>query len=58
MTDKPASPGVVAAVLLLSEVRLIEFDVCASEATARDREEQLVCTLLPRFNRAGKVWPR
>jgi DNA polymerase III subunit epsilon len=43
---------------LLNEVRRIEFDVCASEATARHREEELICTLLPKFNRAGKVWPR
>jgi DNA polymerase-3 subunit epsilon len=43
---------------LLNEVRRIEFDVCASEASARDREEQLICTLLPKFNRAGKVWPK
>jgi hypothetical protein len=43
---------------LLNEVRRIEFDVCASEASARDLEEQLICTLLPKFNRAGEVWPR
>jgi DNA polymerase III subunit epsilon len=42
---------------LLNTVRRIEFDICGSEAAARHREEQLIAALLPRFNRAGKVWP-
>lgn len=43
---------------LLNEVRRIEFIVCPSEDTARYREEELIGSLLPRFNRAGVVWPR
>jgi excinuclease ABC subunit C len=43
---------------LLNEVRRIEFDICASEANARHREEELICAMLPKFNRAGKVWPK
>ena len=42
---------------LLNRVRRIEFDLCASEAAARAREELLICVLAPPFNRAGKVWP-
>jgi DNA polymerase-3 subunit epsilon len=41
---------------LLNEVRRIEFIVCASEISARFREEELIGSLLPKFNRAGKVW--
>ena len=43
---------------LLHEVRRIEFDLCGSKATARAREELLITVLAPKFNRAGKVWPR
>ena len=43
---------------LLYQVRRIELDICPSEATARFREEELIGTLLPKFNRAGKAWPR
>jgi predicted GIY-YIG superfamily endonuclease len=44
-------------VRLLRQVTRIEWDVCASEAAARWREELLICVLEPKFNRAGKVWP-
>jgi hypothetical protein len=43
---------------LLHQVTRIEFDACQDEAAARAREELLICVLSPRFNRAGKVWPR
>ena len=43
---------------LLHCVTRIEFDVCPDEASALQREESLICVLSPRFNRAGKVWPR
>lgn len=43
---------------LLHRVRRIEFDLCATEDAARWREELLICVLNPRFNGAGKVWPR
>ncbi len=36
----------------------IEFDECRTEDAARHREELLNCVLNPRFNGAGKVWPR
>ena len=45
-------------VRLLHQVRRIEWDVCPSAAAARFREELLICALAPKFNRAGKVWPR
>ncbi len=41
---------------LLHQVRRIEWDVCASEVAAREREALLICVLQPRFNRAGQVW--
>lgn len=43
---------------LLNQTARIEFDVCASESSARFREEELIGALLPRFNHAGKVWPK
>ena len=43
---------------LLYRVTRIEFDECASEEAARHREELLISVLNPRFNAAGKVWPR
>jgi len=43
---------------LLHRVTRIEFDICPTEEAARNREELLICVLNPRFNRAGKVWPR
>jgi len=43
---------------LLNRTRRIEFDVCASEARASFREEELISALNPKFNRAGTVWPR
>ena len=43
---------------LLHRVTRIEFDICPTEEAARYREELLICVLNPRFNGAGKVWPR
>jgi excinuclease UvrABC nuclease subunit len=45
-------------VRLLHGVRRIEYDVCATERAAAEREAMLICVLAPRFNRAGKVWPK
>jgi excinuclease ABC subunit C len=39
-------------------VTRIEFDQCPTEEAALNREELLICVLNPRFNGAGKVWPR
>ena len=43
---------------LLHRVTRIEWDECRSDEAARNREELLICVLNPRFNGAGKVWPR
>jgi hypothetical protein len=43
---------------LLHRVTRIEFDICPTEEAARNRAELLICVLNPRFNGAGKVWPR
>jgi hypothetical protein len=43
---------------LLHQATRIEYDLCATEAAAELREEELICALLPKFNRAGKVWPK
>ena len=43
---------------LLYRVTRIEYDECPTEEAARNREELLICVLNPRFNGAGKVWPR
>src|ERR1041385_4928998 len=43
---------------LLNHARRIEFDVCANEAAASHREEELICVMMPNLNRAGKVWPQ
>ena len=43
---------------LLHCVTRIEFDICPTEEIARHREELLICVLTPKFNAAGKVWPR
>lgn len=43
---------------LLNQTTRIEFDVCLNEAHAIWREAELIGALLPKFNRAGKVWPR
>jgi excinuclease UvrABC nuclease subunit len=43
---------------LLHQVTRIEWDVCATEEAAVDRERALIVLLMPRFNAAGKVWPR
>ena len=43
---------------LLHQVTRIEFDLCATESSACFREEELIAALLPRFNRAGKVWSK
>ena len=43
---------------LLNHVTRIEYDVCANETSAEHREELLICVLSPKFNRAGKVWPK
>jgi len=43
-------------VRMLFQVRRIEWDVCATEAVAEEREASLICVLNPKFNRAGKVW--
>ena len=42
---------------LLYLVTRIEWDECPSEAAAQHREELLIVTLQPKFNRAGTVWP-
>lgn len=42
---------------LLFQVRRIELDVCANEAAAQFREEELIGALCPRFNVTGVVWP-
>jgi hypothetical protein len=42
---------------LIHAVVRIEWEVCADEAGARRRENELIRTLRPRFNRAG-TWPR
>jgi len=42
---------------LLHRVTRIEWDECPTEAAARDREEALICVLMPKFNAAGKAWP-
>jgi hypothetical protein len=42
---------------LLHRVTRIEWDECSSEQAAREREEALICVLMPRFNAAGKSWP-
>jgi excinuclease ABC subunit C len=41
---------------MLFRVRRIELDVCATEAAAKFREEEMISALQPRFNRAGVVW--
>src|SRR5215468_7843811 len=41
---------------LLHQVRRIEWDVCADERAACQREELLIGVLAPRYNAAGKVW--
>lgn len=43
---------------LLNQITRIAHDVGASESAASSREELLSCVLSPKFNRAGKVWPR
>lgn len=42
---------------LLNETTRVEYDLCASEARASQREAELIGALLPKFNRSGKVWP-
>ena len=42
---------------LIHEVRRIEWDLCESDTCARLRENDLIRTLRPRFNRAG-TWPK
>lgn len=42
---------------LIHEVARIEWEVCDDEAGARRRENELIRTSRPRFNRAG-TWPR
>jgi len=43
---------------LLHRVTRIEWDECPTEEAAGHREELLICVLTPKFNAAGKVWPR
>ena len=43
---------------LLTQVTRIEWDECCDESAAGYREELLINVLQPKFNRAGKVWPR
>ena len=43
---------------LLHRVKRIEFDLCPTEAAARNREELLICVLNPKFNGAGKVFEK
>lgn len=40
---------------LLYQVRRIEWDECATEQLASEREEMLICVLAPKFNAAGKI---
>ncbi|MBL9128437.1 MAG: GIY-YIG nuclease family protein [Verrucomicrobiales bacterium] len=42
---------------LIHAVWRIEWDLCDSETAARLRENELIRTLRPRFNRAG-IWPK
>lgn len=42
---------------LIHHVRRIEWETCPDEAEARRRENELIRTQRPRFNRAG-TWPR
>jgi excinuclease UvrABC nuclease subunit len=42
---------------LLHQVKRIEWDECSDEKRAQAREEMLICVLMPKFNRVGKVWP-
>jgi len=43
---------------LLNQVTRIEYDLCVSERAAWQREELLIAVLSPKYNRAGKIWPR
>jgi excinuclease ABC subunit C len=43
---------------LLHRVTRIEWDECVDESAAQFREELLIAVLQPKFNTAGKVWPR
>lgn len=40
---------------LLHQVQRIEWDECATEQIASEREETLICVLAPKFNAVGKV---
>ena len=43
---------------LLHRVTRIEWDECADDSAARFREELLIAVLQPKFNTAGKTFPR
>ena len=43
---------------LLHRVTRIEWDECADDSAARFREELLIAVLQPKFNVAGKTFPR
>jgi len=43
---------------MLHQVTRVEWDECPDERAAEAREELLICVLMPKFNRAGKVWSR
>ncbi len=43
---------------LLHRVTRIEWDECADDSAARCREELLIAVLQPKFNTAGKTFPR
>src|ERR1043165_10260551 len=43
---------------LLNQTTRIEFDICANETHASLREEELICAVMPKFNRTGKVWAK
>jgi excinuclease ABC subunit C len=45
-------------VRMLHQVTRVEWDECPTEQAAEAREELLICVLAPKFNRAGKVWPK
>lgn len=45
-------------VRMLHQVTRIEWDICPDEASACHREALLICVLSPKYNAAGKVWPK
>lgn len=43
---------------LLNQTTRIEFDLCANEIHAGLRAAELICAVMPKSNRASKVWPQ